>query len=46
MNKEAGEPVFWGGLVVRENNLWHMHGGEDCSYAPGKLGEGWTRLTF
>lgn len=46
MNKEAGEPVFWGGLVVRENNLWHVHGGEGYSYAPGKLGEGWMRLTF
>ncbi len=46
MNKAAGRALFFGGLVVRENGLWHYHEGKDYSYTPGGIGAGWKQLWF
>ena len=46
MNKAAGRALFFGGLVVRENGLWHYHEGKDYSYTPGGMGAGWKQLWF
>jgi len=35
---------FIGGIVVKENNIWYYHEGNDYDYYPGKLNKDWKKF--
>jgi len=41
--KELGKN-YVGGIVVKENNIWHYHEGKDYDYYPGKLNKDWKKF--
>ena len=41
--KELGKQ-YVGGIVVKENNVWHYNNSEEYDYYPGKLNKNWKKF--